>query len=109
MVGDARGAGRETRAVTLQFRAVLRHALSWVVGDRNGHNKKKWIVAAARGRRCVVAWLSLPIWHLAPRIPVLPKTGQYRRYYRVVPGLDFNYPVFGQLYPPRPQAESRPE
>ena len=36
---EVRGAS-EARAITLQFRAVLCHAPSWVVGDRIGHNKK---------------------------------------------------------------------
>ena len=71
---DARGLGRETRAATLQFRAVLRHAPAWVVGDRNGHNNNKNRIddADARGRRCVAAWLSLPIWHLKYRYYQIP-------------------------------------
>ena len=58
---DAQGLGRETRAATLQFRAVLRHTPAWVVGDRNGHNNSKSRIgdSDARGRRCVAAWLSL--------------------------------------------------
>ena len=37
VVRGARGVGRETRAATLQLRAVvLRHAPAWAVGDRNG-------------------------------------------------------------------------
>ena len=74
----ARGVGRETRAATLQLCAVVRrHAPAWAVGDRNGHNKK----SDRRRRRA-----RPPLWcgrvavsaHLAPRIPVLPNTGQYR-------------------------------
>jgi hypothetical protein len=36
---EVRGAS-EARAITLQFRAVLCHAPSWVVDDRIGLNKK---------------------------------------------------------------------
>ena len=71
----ARGAGRETRAATLQLRAVvLRHAPAWVVGgNRIGHNKNRIDDADARGRRCgVAAWLSLPIWHLECRYYQIP-------------------------------------
>jgi len=61
-------AGRETRAAPLRFRAGLRHAPSWVVDDRDGHNKKIGSSPPrVAGRRCVVAWLSLPIWHLEYR------------------------------------------
>ena len=62
VVRGARGVVRETRAATLQLRAVvLRHAPAWVVGDRNGHNKNRIDDADARGRRCgVAAWLSRP-------------------------------------------------
>ena len=45
---EVRGAS-EARAITLQFRAVLCHAPSWVVDDRIGHNKK-----TDRRRRAVV-------------------------------------------------------
>ena len=74
VVRGARGVGRETRAATLQLRAVvLRHAPAWVVGDRNGHNKNRIDDADARGRRCgVAAWLSLPIWHLEYRYYQIP-------------------------------------
>ena len=100
-MGDARDAGRETRAATLQFRAVLRHALSWVVDDRNGHNKKKTDRrrrAAARGRRCVVACLAVSA-HLAPPNAGITQDRVIPRVLpgRVIPGLYFHYPEFGQL------------
>jgi hypothetical protein len=71
VVRGARGVRRETRAATLQLRAVvLRHAPAWVVGDRNGHNKKigsttpTRVAAAVVCGRVAACLCSLPIWHL---------------------------------------------
>jgi hypothetical protein len=84
VVRGARGVGRETRAATLQLRAVvLRHAPAWAVGDRNGQWAEQLIGSTtptpdARGRRCGCgAWCGRVAVsaHLAPRIPVLPNTG----------------------------------
>ena len=68
---EVRGAS-EARAITLQFRAVLCHAPSWVVDDRIGHNKKTDRRRRARPPLCGRLAVSA---HLAPRMPVLPKTG----------------------------------
>ena len=49
---EVRGAS-ETRAITLQFRAVLCHAASWVVDDRNGHNQK---IGSSPPRAAAAVW-----------------------------------------------------
>ena len=49
---EVRGAS-ETRAITLQLRAVLCHAASWVVDDRNGHNQK---IGSSPPRAAAAVW-----------------------------------------------------
>ena len=63
---EVRGARREPPLYSFARCFVTRRRGSWAVAMGIA-KKNRIIVAAARGRCCVVAWLSLPIYY--PRRP----------------------------------------